>query len=56
MDHRKEAMEKHKSRWEMDVSASIFPKAKKGDQLDNWTAKAGKEWPRTHVKVNETDY
>lgn len=55
-DPRKAAMEAHASRWEQDVSASIFQKAKPKDQLDNWIAKAGKEWPRTHVKVSEQDY
>lgn len=53
---RKEAMQKHSSRWEIDVSDSIFPKAKKNNQLDNWMPKNPKEWPRTHVKINETDY
>lgn len=56
MDHRKEAMDKSKQHWEKDVSDSIFPKAKKKNQLDNWIAKPGKEWPRTNVKINETDY
>ena len=56
MDTRKEAMNAHTSRWEKDVSDSIFPKAKKNDHLDNWIAKGPKEWPRTHVKVSEQDY
>jgi len=55
-DYRQEAMNKSRSHWEMDVSDSVFPKAKKSDQLDNWIAKNPKEWPRTHVKINETDY
>lgn len=55
-DHRKEAMEKSKHHWEMDVSDSVFPKAKKGNQLDNWIAKNPKERPTTHVKVDECDY
>lgn len=55
-DLRKEAMNSHSTRWEKDVSSSIFPKAKKGDQLDNWIAKNPKDWPRSHVKINETDY
>lgn len=55
-DHRKEAMEAHNKRWERDVSDSIFPKARKNVQLDNWIAKGPKEWPREHVKINETDY
>jgi len=55
-DARKEAMNAHANRWERDVSSSIFPKARKGDQLDNWIAKNPKEWPTTHVKINETDY
>lgn len=55
-DHRKEAMAKSKTHWEKDVSDSIFPKAKKKNQLDNWEAKSPKEWPRTHIKVNDQDY
>lgn len=55
-DSRKEAFHSHNQRWERDVSDSIFPKAKKNQQLDNWIAKPGKEWPRTHVKVTEQDY
>lgn len=55
-DYRKAAMQSHNSRWERDVSDSIFPKAKKKDQLDNWIAKSPSEWPRTHVKVTECDY
>jgi hypothetical protein len=55
-DYKKEAMAAHNSRWERDVSDSIFPKAKKGNQLDNWIAKSPTEWPRTHVKVTECDY
>jgi len=54
-DYRTEAIKKSKEHWEMDVSASIFPKAKKSNQLDNWIAKGVKEWPRTHVKINECD-
>lgn len=46
----------YKDHWEMDVSASVFPKAKKSNQLDDWIAKNPKEWPRPHVKVNEQDY
>jgi len=56
MDYRKEAMAKSKTHWEKDVSDSIFPKTKKKNQLDNWEAKSPKEWPRTHVKVDECDY
>jgi len=55
-DYRQEAMEKARSHWEMDVSDSVFPKAKKNSQLDNWIAKPPTEWPRTHVKINDTDY
>ena len=55
-DARKAAMESHSSRWEQDVSASVFQKAKQNQQLDNWIAKSPKEWPRTHVKVTEQDY
>lgn len=55
-DYRQEAFKKHSSHWEMDVSDSVFPKAKKKDQLDNWIAKPPTEWPREHVKVNECDY
>lgn len=55
MDHRKTAMEKSKTRWEMDVSASIFPKTKKSNQLDNWIAKDVKEWPKPYVKINDQD-
>lgn len=55
-DYRKDAIEKSKTHWEMDVSDSIFPKAKKSNQLDNWIAKNPKQWPREHVKVNECDY
>ena len=55
-DARKIAMESHSSRWEKDVSDSVFPKAKKNQQLDNFIAKSPKEWPRSHVKVNEEDY
>lgn len=55
-DYRKEAMEMSKNHWEMDVSASVFPKANKKDPLDNWIAKPGKEWPRPYEKVNECDY
>lgn len=55
-DYRKAAMTAHSTRWERDVSDSIFPKAKKGNQLDNWIAKNPKEWPATHVKVTECDY
>lgn len=46
----------HSEHWEMDVSDSVFPKAKKKDQLDNWIAKEPPKWPRTHVKVNDEDY
>lgn len=55
-NERKTAFEKTKNHWEMDVSDSVFPKAKKGNQLDNWIAKPGKEWPQPHVKINEQDY
>lgn len=55
-DLRKEAMNAHNSRWERDVSDSVFPKANPNKQLDNWIAKNPKEWPRTHVKVTEQDY
>lgn len=55
-DYRKEAMEKSKSHWEMDVSSSIFPKAKEKNQLDNWIAKECYEWPQPHVKINECDH
>lgn len=55
-DYRKEAMQSHEKRWEMDVSDSVFPKAKKGNQLDNWIAKSPKEWPKVHVPVNDCDY
>lgn len=55
-DTRTVAFESHNKRWEKDVSDSIFPKAKKNDQLDNWIAKSPKEWPHTHVKVSEQDY
>ncbi len=53
-DHRGEAMRAHNTHWEKDVSNSVFPKAKKTSQLDNWIAK--KDWPHTHVKVNECDH
>lgn len=39
----------------MDVSASVFPKTPKKNQLDNFEAKGVKEWPRTHVKINDQD-
>lgn len=55
-DARTAAMIAHSSRWEKDVSDSIFQKAKPGKQLDNWIAKSPKDWPRTHVKVSEQDY
>jgi len=55
-DLRKEAMNAHNSRWERDVSDSIFPKTNPNQQSDNWIAKNPKEWPRNHVKINETDY
>ncbi len=55
-DYRQEALDKARSHWEMDVSDSVFPKANKTNQLDNWIAKSPTEWPRTHVKVNECDY
>lgn len=55
-DYKKKAMALSQTHWEKDVSDSVFPKAKKKDQLDNWIAKPGKDWPRTHVKVNECDY
>ena len=55
-DARKEAMNAHNSRWERDVSDSVFPKANPNKQLDNWIAKNPKEWPRTHVKVTAQDY
>ena len=55
-DYRKDAIDKSKTHWERDVSDSVFPKAKKSNQLDNWIAKHPTEWPRTHVKINETDY
>jgi len=54
-NERKDAMNRHQTRWEKDVSDSIFPKAKKGNQLDNWEAKSPKDWPRTHEKVSEMD-
>lgn len=55
-DYRKDAMEKSKMHWETDVSKSVFPKPDKKNQLDNFEAKGPKEWPRTHVKVNDCDY
>lgn len=55
-DYRKHAVEMTKSHWEKDVSASVFPRTKKHDQLDNWIAKAGTEWPQPHVKVDECDH
>lgn len=54
-EYRKEAMKKHKSHWEMDVSDSIFPKANPNNPLDAWTPKNVKDWPCTHVKINECD-
>ena len=50
------AVEKSKKHWEMDVSDSIFPKAKEKNQLDNFIAKEGEKWPRSYVKINECDY
>lgn len=55
-DYRKDAMEKHKSHWEIDVSDSIFPKARKGNPQDAFMAKNPKDWPREHVKINDMDY
>lgn len=54
-DYRKDAIQKSKTHWEMDVSDSVFPKTKRKDQLDNWIAKGVEEWPRVHVKINECD-
>lgn len=55
MDYRKDAVEKSKTHWEMDVSSSIFPKPRKNVQQDNWIAKGVKEWPKTHIPINECD-
>jgi hypothetical protein len=54
-DHRKEAVEKSKTHWEMNVERSVFKKTNPFNQLDNWEAKKTTQWPRTHVKVNECD-
>ncbi len=53
-NYRKEAMAKSKEHWEMDVSKSIFSKPRKDVQQDNWQNK--KDWPHTHIKVNECDH
>jgi hypothetical protein len=55
MDHRSEAVRKSKEHWEMDVSSSIFPKPRKNVQQDNFIAKGVKEWPKTHIKINDQD-
>lgn len=52
---KKDAMAMCHHHWEKDVSDSVFPKPKKKDQLDNWIAKGVKDWPRSHVKVNDED-
>lgn len=56
MDERTKAMKKHKERWEMDVSDSVFPKARKSVPADAFLAKNPKEWPTPHKKINECDH
>lgn len=53
---KKDAMEKTKEHWEIDAGEYVFPRARKDNPLDSFIAKNPKEWPRTHVKINETDY
>lgn len=52
---RQKAMEKTRDHWEMDVSDSVFPKARKSEPMDDFLAKPAYEWPSTHVKINECD-
>jgi len=53
---KKNAMKKCSTHWEMDVSDSVFPKARKDVPADAFLAKNPKDWPRPHKKVNECDY
>lgn len=55
-DDRKTAVEKSKTHWEIDVSNSVFPKKYDKKQFANYNSNSPKNWPRTHVKINETDY
>lgn len=55
-DYRKDAIEKSKNHWEMNVSDSVFPKKYNNKQIANYNANSPKNWPRAHVKVNECDY
>ena len=54
-DYRREAVEKSKTHWEMNVEKSVFPKDRPKNQLANFEAKKTTEWPRTNVKVNDCD-
>ncbi len=52
----KKQVKESKNHWEMDVSDSIFPKAKVDDSADAFLAMSGSKRPRPHVKINECDH